>query len=771
MQRIIGTRLLGIVLIVALVVTVIAGPMSLAYAPYPLQTSDTEVASALNYLRGQQAGDGSISDFVTSAWAVMAIAAAGENPLGWSAGGSSIVDYLEANAGDGATVSDHARMVLAIVAAGGDPEDFGGRNFVALIEDAYDGTQIGNTGLLNDDFWALMALVAAGKNLSTELVTNIVGFIKANQNGDGGWSWGVGQASVVDDTAAAIMALKTAGEPPGSPAIGNALAYIKSTQMDNGGFESWGATNSGTDSWGICSIAADYQNPTSAYWKSANGTDPVDDLLTFQNPDGSFNWQPATPLNMAWMTSFAIPALLGVPYPVAVMPQEDTSASVYVRVEGQDTTLWSGDVTVADSTVSDNQGGMHYLAAPTVLGALVKASLAGGFPYVVRDFGWALAVTSIGGDGDWDVGPWWLYRVDYKYAEVGMAEFILNETTPPVPPHLEILIYTSSTWSELPLRISLNIQSVLVNQGFIATVTYYDDGTAAWLPLEGATVHADQDYLTGIDGTVVLSIGQVGTFELFAECEGFIRSDRVKVGVIRQVSSGWQPSAPAATSTPTPTPTPVPGELNLGGGIDGSGVVQQEMELTSENGMAWVEIAEGTIVLSAEGIPLETMEVKAVDEPPAAPAAHIIGLAYDLGPDGATFDPPLTIALEYDPSSLPEGIAEENLVIAYFDVETGEWVELDSVVDTQTNTVTAQVSHLTLFTVLGSPPPTPTATQTPQVTATPAPTVTLVATATPVPTTPAPAEPDSEASWGLVGGIIAAFIVIGLGVFAVLRRK
>ncbi|HEY49950.1 MAG TPA: hypothetical protein G4O13_07890, partial [Dehalococcoidia bacterium] len=100
MQRIIGTRLLGIVLIVALVVTVIAGPMSLAYAPYPLQTSDTEVASALNYLRGQQAGDGSISDFVTSAWAVMAIAAAGENPLGWSAGGSSIVDYLEANAGD-----------------------------------------------------------------------------------------------------------------------------------------------------------------------------------------------------------------------------------------------------------------------------------------------------------------------------------------------------------------------------------------------------------------------------------------------------------------------------------------------------------------------------------------------------------------------------------------------------------------------------------------------------------------------------------------------
>ena len=43
---------------------------------YPYQTTDTEVADALTYLRGQQAADGSIDGFGPSAWVVMALAAA-----------------------------------------------------------------------------------------------------------------------------------------------------------------------------------------------------------------------------------------------------------------------------------------------------------------------------------------------------------------------------------------------------------------------------------------------------------------------------------------------------------------------------------------------------------------------------------------------------------------------------------------------------------------------------------------------------------------------
>jgi len=547
----------SMLLVCAVLLLAMIAPAALAYAPYPLQTADAGVANALDYLRGQQAADGSISDFAVSGWATIAIAAAGEDPHNWAfGGGASIVDYLASNAGTATAVADYARMVLAVVASGEEPTGFGGVDFVGLIEEAYDGTQIGDTGLLNDDFWGLMALIAAGKNPDSEIVTNTVVFIKANQNSDGGWSWGVGADSDVDDTAAAIMALIAAGEPQASTGVQNGLSYMKSMQMDNGGFDSWGATNSGTDSWGIAAIVSAGQDPTGAGWRTGNGTDPVDDLLSFQNPDGSFNWQVATPLNVAWMTSFAIPALLGQPYPVSVQQQEE-AVSVYVRVEGQDTTFWSGDVTVIDSAVSDDQGGLHYLADPTVLGALDRASLAGGFPYVVRDFGWGLAVTSVDGEGDWDIGPWWLYRVGYEYAQVGMADFVLNETTPPAPPHLEILFYTSSTWSELPLRISLNVQSIFVNQEFIATVTYYDDTAETWVPLEAATVHSQQDYLTGPDGTVAISISQIGTFEVYAEKDGFVRSDRAEITVVVMPAPPPPPVMPLA-STPSPTPVLTP---------------------------------------------------------------------------------------------------------------------------------------------------------------------------------------------------------------------
>lgn len=83
----------------------------------------------------------------------------------------------------------------------------------------------------------------------------------------------------------------------------------------------------------------------------------------------------------------------------------DAPISVQVRVEGQATTIWSGGVTVADSTIVDDTGSSHYLPDPTALGALDEASQAGGFSYVVKDFSSGLAITAVDGIGDWENGP------------------------------------------------------------------------------------------------------------------------------------------------------------------------------------------------------------------------------------------------------------------------------------------------------------------------------------------------------------------------------
>ena len=166
------------------------------------------------------------------------------------------------------------------------------------------------------------------------------------------------------------------------------------------------------------------------------------------------------------------------------------------------------------------------------------------------------------------------------------------------------------------------------------------------------------------------------------------------------------------TLSPAPPPPPPTIETNLLGikesfPISRSGEILETIEAASEDGILTITLPKGTIAL-LEGEPLEILEV-AVDETPPDPPedAHLIGLAYDFGPDGATFDPPLTLEYTYDPDALPEGVAEEDLVLAYYDEEAGEWVELDCVVDTENNIIIASVPHFTTFAIIGTVTPLP----------------------------------------------------------------
>jgi len=581
----------SVLLIFALILTILPIPI-VAYSNYPLSPSDTEIASALDYLRNSQTTQGDIGGFATSAWVTMAIGAGEEDPRTWKVGSNpSIVDYLETHAGN-ANVSiapDVARMILAIVAAGESPTDFGGIDFVDALKTLYDDGQIGDASLLNDDFWGVMALVSAGESLSSEIIANSVGFIQNNQNDDGGWSWAINQSSDVDDTACAVMALIAAGESSGSNAIANSLNYIKSQQADNGGFLSWGATNPSTDSWAIDAIVAAGQNPTSSYWTKNNNT-PIDDLLGFQNLDGSFpDWQ-GNP--SPWITAYAIPALLGKPYPVEVLqPQEP--GSVYVRVEGQSSTIWSGNVTVTESDITaDNSGTTYHLLDPTALGALDEASNhEERFSYYVTDEYGGLYAKSIAGEQPSGANGW-MYRVDYYSPSVGADQFILAETTPPAPPHEEVLFYYGA-WTDLPLKISVNGTAVAKGEEFSVTVSVYNDTAHDWSACENATVYADHDYTTGSDGKVNITINRDGTFKLFAEKSGCIRSDKVSVKVGTGVGSQAQVSL-SVTITPAISIEVTPDSIDFGDLAPGYTSDACSITIENKGGMSVTVTAETT---------------------------------------------------------------------------------------------------------------------------------------------------------------------------------
>jgi hypothetical protein len=539
MPRIFKSKFFTVLLISALLLPgLLITPVAAAGA-YPYSTSDSVISEALDYLRSQQESTGMIDSFGNSAWVVMAIAAAGEDPDDWKVSSNpSIVDYLADSATSADSANAYAKMIMAAAAAGQDPTNFGGRDFVALLEAEYDGTQIGNDAYLNDDYWGVMALVAAGEDPATSTaIQGSAAFILENQDEvDDGWGSGVGGGfSDVDNTAAAIMALIAAGEDPAtSDAISDGLAYMQGTQQDNGGLLSWGDTNADSDAWGICAIVAAGENPTD--WDSGLGYDPVDHLLTFQqtgDDDGAFYWQDGTPgMSAAKTTACAIIALVGDYFPVAVLEPEppEPGVTVNVRIEGEDENIWNDSVTVDESWITaDNSDIEYHLEDPTALGTLDEAATEGEFPYETTDEWGGLFVTSIDGEeGEGMAG--WMYRVDYISPSVGAADFILDETTPPDPPHQEVLFYYG-LWDNIPLKLEVDNIAPDAGDSFTVSVSEYDDATAEWYEIEDATVYADTEYTTDENGEVEITIYHDTTINVYAEMDGHIRSNPVTVTV------------------------------------------------------------------------------------------------------------------------------------------------------------------------------------------------------------------------------------------------
>lgn len=336
------------VLLVSIMMMAFATP-AVAYSEYPLRPDDVEIDSALDYLRGIQAADGSIGSYSDSAWAIMAISAAGEHPERWQVGGVSVVDYLRNNAsllsGEFNLGTAYGRVVLAIIAAGENPSAFGtgdptyapGGDYLSMLKGLHNGTQFtdgfGAEDLLNDDFWGLIAIIAAREPASSSLVTTTKTFIKNSQAEDGGWCWGTVtnpwyDGSDVDDTAAAIMALMAAGENPGSVTISDGFSYLSSEQNISGGFIAYGAPNLGSTNWAVSAMKSARQNPESSHWTPGT-VNPVDYILGFQETEGSFYdpgaWTPAREKN----TANSIVSLVGKSYPVRYYHIVSVGGSAY----------------------------------------------------------------------------------------------------------------------------------------------------------------------------------------------------------------------------------------------------------------------------------------------------------------------------------------------------------------------------------------------------------------------------------------------------------
>lgn len=251
------------------------------------------VPAALAYLSNKQSTDGSFGSSLLSDWAAIAFAAADPG-----AAKTKLKAHMQTSAPALSGVQDYIRHSMALMALGIDPYSGTTINYIAPIVSSFDGTQIGDASLDNDDIFALFPLTHAGYGSADEIISKSVAFIISRQQANGSWTGGV------DVTAAAVQALAPLNSLPGvSAALTKAEAYLKSQQQNNGGFG-----NSSATSWTMQAIAALGQSETA--W-TAGGLYPRDYLATLQQSDGGVELVSANDLTRIWATEYAIPGATG----------------------------------------------------------------------------------------------------------------------------------------------------------------------------------------------------------------------------------------------------------------------------------------------------------------------------------------------------------------------------------------------------------------------------------------------------------------------------
>lgn len=133
--------------------------------------------------------------------------------------------------------------------------------------------------------------------------------------------------------------------------------------------------------------------------------------------------------------------------------------------------------------------------------------------------------------------------------------------------------------------------------------------------------------------------------------------------------------------------------------IDDSGNIQETAQIQSLDGKVIIGIGAGTRLQNSNGTAITSLSISPINSLLSPPPGNVLIYACKFGPEGARFNPALTITIRYDLSSLPAGVHEKDLYIAYFDGE--KWEMLDSKIDTVNKTVSAGIAHFSIYCVLG----------------------------------------------------------------------
>jgi hypothetical protein len=251
-----------------------------------------------------------------TSWAMLALAAAGRNPLDVTKDGHTPLDFLRSHADEIKDAGDVARTILALEAAGADPRQFGGENLVArlLAQRRQNGSY---QGWPATSAYAVLALRAAGANDATPAT---VDWLRKVQGSDGGWGNQPGDSGTPEITGGVLQVLT-----PGSAASERALGYLRDAKRSNGGFAPGNnlAANAQATAWASQGLLAAGKDPANF----GAGASSLTYLRDLQADDGHFLQAPGQEASPVWVTADAIVPLAGAHLPIAAPPREPKPSS------------------------------------------------------------------------------------------------------------------------------------------------------------------------------------------------------------------------------------------------------------------------------------------------------------------------------------------------------------------------------------------------------------------------------------------------------------
>lgn len=303
-----------------------------------------DISKAITFLISKQNENGSFGDDLYTDWVGIALAANGNSEK------EKLRMYLENQSYTGNSVTDFERRAIALIALQISPYNGTSINYIEKVVASFDGEQIGDKSLVNDDIFAIFPLFKSGYGMNDNIMQKTLSFILSKQKADGSWE------GSVDLTGASLQAISLFNKSEEvARAVDKAKEFLRNAQREDGGFGDVFAT-----SWAIQGIVATNDSPKNWF---KGGKNYMDYFASKQATDGALGDSLDAESTRIWATSYAVPAVLEKTWP-SIMASYDKPASLATHGSRSATTL-SNENVVTNTATTSMQNILEEIAVPS----------------------------------------------------------------------------------------------------------------------------------------------------------------------------------------------------------------------------------------------------------------------------------------------------------------------------------------------------------------------------------------------------------------------